>query len=103
MQEKLSTKTETDEGKRIEAERGNFYGPIGWNHTNIGVMWQGVLMSADWDPSKGPIPADVVCLMMAALKISRAANPHAPVLHDNYIDGQNYLDFAERLKETKEL
>ena len=81
----------------VVLERGADYGPVRENHRSIGMMWGGVLSQAQvggrWYPGLA-IPPDLVCLMMAAVKMSREAHKHKM---DNVVDAKNYWDFVEEL------
>lgn len=44
------------------------------------------------------IPAHISFLFMSIIKSLRAAN-NTPILHDDYIDGINYLDLACRVRQ----
>lgn len=89
--------------EQLERERGTVYGPVRWNHENIGLVWSGLLRAAGYDiPLDKPISADVVCLMMNGLKTVRAANPNAPYHSDNFDDGHNYLRYAARIQQEDE-
>ena len=51
-----------------------------------------VRVSAVWSALVGtPIPPDMVCIMMAALKMTREAGMHDP---DNIADAQGYLSLV---------
>ena len=66
----------------MNGSREETYGNIKDNWTRIGIMWGAILETE-------PIEPNVVGLMMASLKISRAvSNPNH---RDNYIDGCAYM------------
>ncbi len=80
----------------IEAERGQDYGPYGWNHECIGHVWAGLLMAAQWEPGK-PVTPDVCCAMMAGLKLCRGVHQWT-YRQDTSDDAVIYSDFAGRLR-----
>ena|SRR5688572_11772129 len=82
--------------QNIKKERGARYGPPKWNHENIGIIWGGILRSAQYDPETGRVPENIVALMLLGLKVARAAYPKGKIYRDNYDDGHNYLKFAEQ-------
>jgi hypothetical protein len=81
----------------IRKERGSRYGDITINHSSIGAIWGGILLQAmsggRWVPGN-TVPPEVVCLMMAGVKLSRESYAHTP---DNIVDGKIYLDFVGEL------
>jgi len=94
-----------DELKAIRTEREPIYGPHRDNHTNIGLVWGGLLMAAGWkppSPEECNVPPDVCELMLAGVKLVRAANRGAKFHADNYNDAVNYTQMAGETKQEKE-
>ena len=82
--------------QRVREQRGQLYGDPTPQHRDIGIIWTGILQSYYREHDlelPEPIPSHVVCLMMAALKIERAALPFK-FSEDDYVDAKNYLDFS---------
>ena len=81
----------------LRAERGSYYGDPLINHASIGAIWSGILVQAmssgRWRPGE-TIPADLVCLMMVGLKLSREAYRHKD---DNILDARVYLEFVDEI------
>lgn len=61
----------------IYGERNEQYGDPVENHTNIGLIWGGIL-------GTDPIPAAVVAAMMAGVKLARIG--YTPNHEDSWID-----------------
>jgi hypothetical protein len=80
--------------QEVIAEREKMYGDAFQCHTNIGQVWAGIL--GNWQGVHvDDIPADVVALMLAGMKLVRSTR----VYHeDNYLDARNYVNFAEQFK-----
>ena len=80
----------------IEEQRGseNGYGDPLPNMRNIGKSWTAKLNQHYGIPLLHDIPADIVALMMADLKLMRASN--SKYHEDNFDDAHIYLDFAQR-------
>lgn len=99
MSQKLAT---ADELAAIRADREPKYGPHKANHTNIGLVWGGILIAAGWTPpAQSPdagVAPDVCELMMAGAKLVRAANHLSGFLADNYDDAVNYVQMAGEVK-----
>jgi hypothetical protein len=92
-----------DLAKTIMDERGKDYSPDSpsFGATQLGRMWAATLSDHFQVPVKD-IPPHVVLLMMAQLKVSRAARPFG-FKQDNYLDGIAYLQLAEdSIRETLE-
>ncbi len=83
--------------KEVREDRGKKYGDIKMNHTNIANAWHAILCS-HYQKDLPKIPPHVVCLMFSAFKMVRAAIPF-DYSSDDYIDGRNYMDFAEETDE----
>lgn len=49
-----------------------------------------------WGGGCAPVPPHIACLMMAALKVLRAARPFG-YRADHYADAINYIKFAQAL------
>jgi hypothetical protein len=66
------------------------------------MIWGGILAQAmtggRWLPGEN-IPAELVTLMMAGVKVSREAFRHQP---DNVLDARNYIAFTGELGDAKE-
>jgi len=90
-------KTLSEAHAQIHAERGARYGEGTQAHTNLGLIWTGILQNHFLMTLPAPIPADVVLLMMAANKLNRAACP-TPLHGDNYDDGVIYVEMAREAK-----
>lgn len=82
----------TIEQAEIAFERQKVYGDPKVNHDGIAAAWSGLLEPHAESIARGePIPAHVVALMMATLKLNRMRN----IFHeDNYEDAAVYLSFA---------
>lgn len=76
----------------IAHERQKVYGDPKINHDGIAQSWAGILQPYAIEIAMmNPIPAHVVALLMASLKLNRMRmRYHA----DNYADIENYLAFA---------
>jgi hypothetical protein len=68
-------------------------------HTNLGLLWTSLLQTHYNLELEHPIPADLTCLMMAALKLGRAS--YSSLLPDNYLDAVVYTWFAHQAKEQE--
>ena len=87
-----------DKVKATKEERGKDYeGKLGPKHgaKQLGRMWA-ALLSESMLVEVPDIPPHIVLLMMAQLKVSRAARPYS-FKQDNYIDGIAYFDLAEEV------
>ena len=78
----------------IREERGSYYGDPTINHSSIGAIWAGILLQAlssgRWKAGE-TLPPELVCLMMAGVKLSREAFRHKD---DNIVDAKVYMDFV---------
>jgi len=73
------------------------------NHSQLGRAWAAILSQHYIVVGENKIPdlpPRIVCLMLAQLKLLRAAKPHA-YNADDYCDAKNYLDFAEELEQKE--
>lgn len=89
----------TPELKAIEVERGKVYGDPKTGHTNIGLVWTGLLQQHYGITLSHPIPPEVVALMMVQFKAQRSARAFKK---DNFDDLHVYADFAERFQKPGE-
>lgn len=85
---------------KIREERGATYGDATLGHHNLGLCWTGILQNHFKTELPWPIPADVVLLMMAALKLNRAAIDRGG--EDHYADGRIYIELAAEAAEKTE-
>jgi hypothetical protein len=76
---------------KIQCERGVQYGQNHLRHRTLGEIWTG-LLETHLDQPLPTLPAHLVCLMMAANKINRAAIDG--LREDDYIDAISYLVLA---------
>ena len=75
-------------------DRDDEHGDFEENHTNIGAVFGALLDSAGWDG--GPVGAELAALMMAGMKLVRAAHRSDD---DDYADAHAYLAGAESCRE----
>ena len=89
--------------KELREHREAVYGDAAGNHANTGMLWTAILQYHYRTTLPHPIPAHIVCLLLAAMKVERAAAPFQ-AHPDNIDDGINYLKMAfetdPRYKET---
>ena len=79
----------------VSCDRQNYYGHPFDNFTDIGTMWSVQLRK--WD-KKGPIPPEIVGLMMVSVKLCREINrPH----RDNLVDGAGYFKTVDLIKQKR--
>ena len=81
------------ERDKIKEERSAIYGDPESAHSAIGDVWMGILNASNPDLQLGSIPPRIVALMMAALKLVRAARPYKRD-EDAYDDAMNYVQYA---------
>lgn len=81
--------------RKLRASRGKDYGSVEFNHGTIGLMWQGLLEQHFQQKLPGPIPAYLVALMMATVKLNRTSFKFK---QDNYDDAHTYLQIAHELQ-----
>jgi hypothetical protein len=89
-----SATPDTDE---IRAERQERYGDFYQSHAGVATIWR-VLLARRWGIPLAAAPeidADLVALMMAALKVFRAAGPGGKGDHDTHLDARAYISIAE--------
>lgn len=77
----------------IKEERTAVYGDPLECHTVIGYVWAGIIRASAPDNYVDPISPKTVALMMAALKLVRAARPYKRD-NDAYEDALNYVEYA---------
>ncbi len=82
------------EQQKIHDQRSREYGNSTFNHMNVGLMWTGILQCYFHQKLPEQIPSHIVSLMMAALKMSRAAE--GIYKEDDYIDAGVYMYMAEK-------
>lgn len=78
----------------IRNEREGRYGSPHVNQITVGMVWHGILSNHYQTTDLPPIPGHIVALMMAGLKLNRAAFPSAFATQDSYDDGIGYLQIA---------
>ncbi len=83
--------------EQIVQDRGALYGDIRRGHTLLGEAWR-VLLAEYWQVGVDTIPPHIVCLMLAQLKLLRAARPFQ-YHRDSCDDAINYTQFALDLQE----
>lgn len=83
----------------LRRERGSYYGDPTINHSSIGAIWAGILLQAlssgRWKAGE-TLPPELVCLMMAGVKLSREAFRHKD---DNIVDAKVYMDFVGEMSD----
>ena len=84
----------TPEQQKIWDKRAKEYGDGILNHENVGLMWTGILQCYFQTKLPHQIPGYIVSLMMAAIKISRAAE--GVYKEDDYVDAGIYMCMAEK-------
>ena len=84
-----------DRAVEIAAARSASYGPVERGHKALGMVW-GALFCEHFGIQPRPLPAHVVCLLLVALKASRAVRPKQFQI-DDYLDMHNYNGFAAAL------
>lgn len=88
---------------QTKQERGAVYGPHHEGGTNVGRTW-GAILSQYWGHPVEDIPADIVDLMMASMKICRASTKtgrgHEDSLHDSRVYIGMAKESADILKEN---
>lgn len=74
----------------VSSNRASAYGDAREQFTLVGVQWAALLHAAGWEGPDGEgVPPQIVALMMAAFKGTRAAyNPHS---EDSWVDGAGYF------------
>lgn len=105
--EKLLSKSELKDSVQIPEEiqleewerqilhsRNEMYGDGVDGHTNLGLMWTGLLQNYYGMQLPRPIPSHLVLLMMAQNKANRAALPVQVPRVDDYADLRNYTRIA---------
>lgn len=86
----------TERMDELREERGSVYGDVRDNHEGIAQMWAPILKEQANRIAKGePLPAWVVTLMMAILKINRMRLKYH---QDNFDDLFNYARFTNDLQ-----
>lgn len=80
--------------RQLQQSRGKSYGPYTPGSRALGMVWAG-LLSNHYKKELPPIPPHLVELMMAALKLCRAARP-TKHCQDNYDDAFVYTCMANR-------
>lgn len=88
----MSTKETID----LVKEREKFHGPVVEGHRNLGLIFAGIL-SDHYQVPLEPLPADIVALLYASAKLSRAARPFE-YRGDNYVDARVYTDLAQKMR-----
>lgn len=84
--------------KRVRKARHQYYGDAKKNHDTVGLMFTGLLERHYEISLPHPVPGHVVALMMAAVKLNRAATP-LKFNPDNYLDGCAYVEIARDIDE----
>lgn len=79
--------------EKIRRDRVKVHGPFETGHQNLADAWTLILREC-WQANLPPIPTHVACLMLAQLKLLRAARPFK-FSQDDYDDARNYIDFAQ--------
>lgn len=92
---KMYNKLGGEEQKRVFLERQATYGSVVLSHQQIGRMWAAKL-SNYLGQNIPDLPGYLVALMMVDMKTQRASRVYH---NDNYVDGQNYLEFANIMQE----
>lgn len=80
------------ERRRIFLERDAVHGPAIPAHKNLGLIWTAQIQQYYGIELDEPIPAELVFLMMAGSKLTRASKRN--YVRDDYIDGSIYIDLA---------
>jgi len=83
----------------VLAQRGVAYGDMHEGHSNVGLIWTGILR-AHYGIGLEPLPAHVVALMMVGLKTFRATLPDGGG-DDTFVDMRNYTTIAQQTKKGK--
>jgi len=86
--------------KKIFEERGSLYGEGTEAHTNLGLIWTGLIQNHYRIKLPYPLPPDLVLLMFVGSKANRAAC-HTTLLDDNYDDGKIYMEMARKAKHDR--
>lgn len=92
------TKSDAERLAAIIADRDERYGNAALNYANLGRIWAGIIQQHYRVVLAHDLPAEVVLLMVAALKINRACAP-VPYDLDHYDDAQNYVALARKAAE----
>lgn len=77
----------------IRSQRGEVYGDVLFGHIQLGKAWSAIL-SAHYQIDIDALPPNIVALMLAAMKLARAALP-LKFDADTFVDARNYVTFAE--------
>ena len=80
---------------RVIRSRQRQYGPPLHGHACLGKAWT-ALINEHLQTKLVDLPPHLVCLMLASLKLHRAAKPFE-VTPDTYLDARNYTTLAERV------
>lgn len=89
-----------EEHARVLEERQSDYGNPKHTHESIACAWAGILRPWALRIARGePVPAYVVSLMMASMKLMRARSTFKD---DNYVDAINYTAFGRRFQREHE-
>ena len=81
----------------IREDRQHIYGDPAFSNHNLGLMWTGILQDHFQVHFPNGIPSYVVATMLACLKIGRSVRPFNKPDNDDYVDMENYMDFAEEI------
>lgn len=80
------------EAAKVVSERQSIHGRPAFGHGQLGRTWS-ALLSEHFQEQVEPLPAHLVELMLAALKLHRASRPMKRS-DDDYVDAINYINFA---------
>jgi len=83
----------------VREQRSEQYGSPTMTLKCVAMQWSAILQAHLQNPLI-KIPPHLVGLMMASLKIHRAAVPFEKPDDDNYVDCRNYMDFAMETDNT---
>lgn len=79
-------------------DRSKVYGSPAESMKNIGLIWTGLIQQHYGIELAHPIPAEIVPMMLACFKMSRATRVFK---QDNFDDGHAYMRFAEEIQGGK--
>lgn len=84
------------------AARGQSYGDPSDRFRSIGWIWRGILENHFGSELPEEIPARIVSLMLAGMKLSRASRPR-PHREDNFLDAIGYLYLGNSIAKNTEV
>jgi hypothetical protein len=85
--------SEDERLKHLRETREAVYGDAAGNHECTGMLWTAILQYHYRIKFDHPIPPHIVCLLLGAMKVERAAAPFE-FHQDNYDDAVNYVRMA---------